>query len=64
MGQSEVINLLGKDKKWNTAEEIANKLNADGRIVRRALMVLFRYDEILRKKCKNSIYSKYVYKTK
>ncbi len=63
MGQAEVIKLLGKDKKWITAEEIANKLNVDGRVVRRALMVLFRYQEVLRKRCKDSTYFKYVYKS-
>ena len=64
MGQQEVINILEKNKEWNTAEEIANQLNADGRVVRRALMVLFRFDEVLRKKCKNSSHFKYIYKLK
>ncbi len=62
MGQQEVINLLGKNKEWNTAGEIANKLNVDGRVVRRALMVLFKFNEVLRKKCKNTTHFKYVYK--
>ncbi len=64
MGQSEVINLLEKNKKWNTAEEITNKLKTNGRVVRRALMVLFKYNEIFRKKCKDSTHFKYVYKAR
>ena len=62
MGQAEVIKLLGKNKKWKTAEEIADKLKIDGRVVRRALMVLYRYNEVLRKKCKDSTHFKYIYK--
>jgi len=64
MGQSEVINLLEKSKEWITAEEITNKLKTNGRVVRRVLMVLFRFDEILRERCKNSAHFKYVYKAK
>ncbi len=64
MGQSEVIGLLEKKKEWITAEEITNKLKTNGRIVRRALMVLFRYNEIFRKKCKDSTHFKYIYKAK
>lgn len=64
MGQQEVMRLLEKNKKWNTAEEITNKLNTNGRVVRRALMVLFRYKEILRKRCKESTHFKYIYKAK
>ena len=64
MGQSEVINLLEKKKEWITAEEITNKLKTNGRVVRRALMVLFRYNEVFRKKCKDSTHFKYVYKAK
>ncbi len=64
MGQSDVINLLEKSKEWNTAEEITNKLKTNGRVVRRALMVLFKYNEIFRKKCKDSTHFKYVYKAR
>ena len=62
MGQQEVISSLEKNKKWNTTEEIANELNVNVRIVRRALLVLFKYNEVLRKICKNSPHFKYVYK--
>ena len=64
MGQQEIITLLEKKEEWVTAEEIADKLNSNGRIVRRALMVLFRFKEVLREKCKNSKHFKYVYKLK
>ena len=64
MGQQEVMCLLEKSKDWKTAEEITNKLNANGRVVRRVLMVLVRFDEILRKRCKKSAHFKYVYKLK
>ncbi len=64
MGQSEVMIILEKSKEWNTAEEITNKLKTNSRVVRRALMVLFRYNEIFRKKCKDSTHFKYVYKAK
>ncbi len=63
MGQQEVINLLEKSNEWNTAEEITNKLKTNGRVVRRVL-VLFRYNEIFRKKCKDSTHFKYIYKAK
>ena len=64
MGQQEVINILEESKKWITAEEITNKLKTNSRVVRRALMVLFRFNEILREKCKDSTHFKYVYKAK
>ncbi len=64
MGQQEVMIVLEKSKEWKTAEEITNKLKTNGRVVRRALMVLFRYNEIFRKKCKDSTHFKYVYKAK
>lgn len=64
MGQAEVVKLLTKNKKWNSADEIATKLKVDGRVVRRALMVLYRYDEVFRKICKDSTHFKYVYKIK
>ena len=64
MGQAEVINLLEKSNGWNTAEEITIKLKTNGRVVRRALMVLFKYNEIFRKKCKDSTHFKYIYKAK
>lgn len=64
IGQQEVMRLLEKNKDWNTAEEITNKLNTNGRVVRRVLMVLFRFDEILRKRCKKSTHFKYIYKAK
>ena len=62
MGQKEVLKLLEKNKKWNTAKEIADKLNIEVRVVSRALLVLSRYKEVLRKRCKNSEHFKYVYK--
>ncbi len=62
MGQSEVVNLLGRSRDWLTAGEIADKLNVSGRVVRRVLMVLFRFNEVLRKKFKNEIHFKYIYK--
>ena len=62
MGQKEVIKLLEKNKKWNTAKEIANNLNVEVRVVSRALLVLSKYKEVLRKRCKNSEHFKYVYK--
>ena len=62
MGQKEVIKLLEKNKRWNTAKEIANKLNVEVRVVSRALLVLSKYNEVLRKRCKNSEHFKYVYK--
>ena len=64
MGQSEVMSVLEESKEWNTAEEITNKLKTNGRVVRRVLMVLFRFNEIFRKKCKDSTHFKYVYKAK
>lgn len=64
MGQAEVIKALEKNKKWNTTEEIADKLNTNVRVVGRALLVLFKYNEIFRKKCPNSPHFKYVYKSK
>ncbi len=62
MGQKEVIKLLEKNKKWNTAKEIANNLNVEVRVVSRALLVLSKYKEVLRERCKNSEHFKYVYK--
>jgi len=55
---------LKKKKEWITAEEIGNQLNSNGRVVRRALMVLFRFNEVLREKCKNSSHFKYIYKAR
>lgn len=63
MGQKEVLKILGKNKEWISADEIASKLKIHGRVVRRALMVMFRYNEVLRKKC-NTRNIKYVYKAK
>ena len=62
MGQAEVIKFLDKNKKWNTAKEIANNLKVEVRVVSRALLVLSRYNEVLKKKCKDSEHFKYVYK--
>ncbi len=63
MGQQEVIKTLEKKRNWMTAEEIADQLKVENKtLIRRALLVLFRYNEVLRKKCKNSTYFKYVYK--
>ena len=64
MGQQEVINLLEKKKEWITAKEIGSKLDINGSAVRRALMVLFRCNEVLRKKFKNKIHFEYIYKLK
>lgn len=62
MGQAEIMSLLEKDKEWNTAKEIANKLKVSDRVVGRALKVLFKYREILRERCKDSNHFKYIYK--
>ncbi len=64
MGQAEVIKVLEKKDDWITAEEIANKLKVNRRVVGRALLVLFRYNEVLRKRCKDSYNFKYVYRAK
>ncbi len=64
MGQAEVIKILEKSKEWNTAKEIAEGLNVEDRVVGRALLVLFKYKEVLRKRCKNSAHFKYIYKAK
>ena len=62
MGQGEVLSLLEKSKNWDTTEEIANKLKANIRVVRRVLLVLVKYKEVSRKKCENSTHFKYIYK--
>ena len=62
MGQKEVIKLLEKNRGWKTAKEIANNLDVEVRVVSRALLVLSKYREVLRKRCKNSEHFKYVYK--
>ena len=62
MGQSEVIKLLEKDKEWKTAKEIANELKVDNRVVGRILLILSRYKEVLRKRCKISTHFKYIYR--
>ncbi len=62
MGQKEVLKLLEKNKKWNTAKEIADKLNIEVRVVSRALLVLSKYNEVLRERCKDSEHFKYIYK--
>jgi predicted transcriptional regulator len=63
MGQAEVIKTLEKKRNWMTAEEIAKLLNVENiTLIRRALLVLFRYREVLRKKCENSPHFKYIYK--
>ena len=64
MGQTEVIKILEKNKEWTTSEEISEKLKDHPRVVRRALMVLFKYGEVFRKRCKDSNHFKYVYKAK
>ena len=52
MGQQEIIQLLEKRNSWITAKEITEKLNVNGRIVRRALMVLVRFNEGSKEKIK------------
>ncbi len=64
MGQQEIIQLLEKRNSWITAKEITEKLNVNGRIVRRALMVLVRFNEVLRKRLKNNYRFEYIYKLK
>jgi len=65
MGQAEVIKTLEKRENWMSAEEIAGSLNVKNiTLIRRALSVLFRYREVLRKKCENSPHFKYVYKAR
>jgi len=63
MGQAEVIKTLEKNEKWLTAEQVGNLLKVENKtLIRRALKVLYKYNEILREKCKNSKHFKYVYK--
>ena len=62
MGQSEVIKLLEKEKEWKTTKEIANELNVDNRVVGRVWLVLSKYKEVSRKRCKNTTRFKYIYK--
>jgi len=64
MGQQEVIKLLEKNNDWIDSYEISEKLKHDPRNVRRALKVLSKYGEVLRKVCKESKHFKYVYKSK
>lgn len=62
MGQAEVIKFLKKAKKWSDVKQIAKGLNAERSAVGRSLRVLSKYEEILKKPCKNS--PKFVYKIK
>ena len=63
MGQSEVIKILEKNEKWMSAEQIGNSLKVENKtLIRRALKVLFKYNEVLRERCKDSPHFKYVYK--
>ncbi len=64
MGQSEVISLLKESKDWITAEEISKRLNSNARVVRRALLVLIKFNEVSRKRYKKRVHFTYIYKLK
>ena len=51
MGQSDILNLLKKEKKWLSTKEIEEMLNVSS--VSRPLSVLFKIKEILKRKIKD-----------
>ncbi len=61
MGQAEVLEILKKNRKGMTAEEIVKQTNMEGRCVRRALMVMHKYNEVQRKPYTKSSRFKFIY---
>lgn len=61
MGQTEVLEILKRNKQGMTAEEIIQEIDMNGRCVRRALMVMHKYKEVKRKPYTKSTHFKFIY---
>ena len=62
MGQTEVLNLLKKEKKWLSTKEIEEKLNVSS--VSRPLRVLLKNKEIIKREIRVKIYHVFQWKIK
>lgn len=67
MGQQEILDLLKKEKRWLSSEEIRKKLKkSSGSSINRALLILYKSKDIDREEKQKGAFNNnyYVYKLK